>query len=244
MRTQWGVATDTGGHRRVNEDAVLARPPVFVVADGMGGHARGDMASRTVVAELAALASGDAPLRPDDVRAAVGRAASRIRETMAADAEPAAAGSTLAGVVLTEQDGEPYWLVLNVGDSRVYRSAATGLEQVSVDHSLVQELVDAGTIDAEQARRHPQRNVITRAVGTGAVPDVDFWMLRALAGERLLVCSDGLVEELSDAEIGEVLGGAGDAPAVAEALVARAMGDAGARDNVTALVVEVVPGDD
>ncbi|MEE6295111.1 PP2C family protein-serine/threonine phosphatase [Georgenia wangjunii] len=249
MHTQWGAATDAGGRRRMNEDAVLTRPPVFVVADGMGGHARGDMASRAVVAELERLAdpASTAPPRPRDVERAVLRAAERIRQVMAeetagtgASGRERMAGTTVAGAVLTEQDGEAYWLVLNVGDSRVYRCTQTVLEQVSVDHSLVQELVDAGTIDAEQARRHPNRNVITRAVGTGADPEVDFWMLRANPRERMLVCSDGLVGELNEAEIADVVRGAHDPQAAADALVARAMAGGGASDNVSAVVVEVV----
>lgn len=235
MQIHWGVATDAGGRRQTNEDAVLADPPVFAVADGMGGHARGDMASRYAVAELTALTRIDHPVGPDDVVAALRRAGDRIREAMAG--EDAVAGTTVAGAVLTEQDGEPFWLVFNVGDSRVYRCTQQDIEQVSVDHSLVQEMVDLGTISAAEARRHPQRNVITRAVGTGPVPEIDFWMLRAGGSEQLVLCSDGLFGELSDAEIGEVVAAAGHPQEAAATLLDRAVQGGGANDNVSVVVV-------
>ena len=235
MQIHWGVATDTGGRRQANEDAVLAEPPVFVVADGMGGHARGDMASRHAVAELAGLARTDRPVRPEDVVAALRRAGERIRGEMAGT--DAVAGTTVAGVVLTEQDGEPFWLVFNVGDSRVYRCTQEDIEQVSVDHSLVQEMVDLGTISADEARHHPQRNVITRAVGTGPVPDVDFWMLRVGGPDQLVLCSDGLFGELSDAEIRDVVLAAGHPQEAAATLLDRAVQGGGANDNVSVVVV-------
>ena len=242
MQIHWGVATDAGGRRQANEDAVLADPPVFAVADGMGGHARGDMASSYVVAELATLARVDRPVRPEDVVAVLRRAGERIREEMAG--QDAVAGTTVAGAVLTEQDGEPFWLVFNVGDSRVYRCTRQDIEQVSVDHSLVQEMVDLGTISAAEARHHPQRNVITRAVGTGPVPDVDFWMLRAGGPDELVLCSDGLFGELSDAEIGEVVAAAGHPQEAAATLLDRAVQGGGANDNVSVVVVAARHDDD
>lgn len=235
MQIHWGVATDAGGRRQANEDSVLAQPPVFAVADGMGGHARGDMASHAAVTELARLAQLDRPVVPEDVTDALGRAAARIRESMAGD--ESVAGTTVAGAVLTEQDGELFWLVFNVGDSRVYRCTPQQIEQVSVDHSLVQEMVDSGAISRDEARHHPQRNVITRAVGTGPLPQVDFWMLRAGGPEHLVLCSDGLFGELSDAEIGEVVAAAAHPHEAAASLLERAVRDGGANDNVSAVVV-------
>ncbi|WP_341358135.1 protein phosphatase 2C domain-containing protein [Georgenia sp. M64] len=241
MSIEWGVASDTGGRRSINEDAALARPPVFVVADGMGGHARGEMASAAVVDAFRPLAGAPGPIAPADVEAAVAAAAGRIRATMAregADATgDASAGTTVAGAILTEQGGEPYWLVLNVGDSRVYRLAEGRLQQISVDHSLVQEMVDAGTLDAADARHHPRRNVITRAVGTGGDSSVDFWMLRVLPDERLLLCTDGLTGELEEDRIAEILTAVPGAEDAARALVAEAVRD-GANDNVTVVVVD------
>ncbi|MCK6209445.1 protein phosphatase 2C domain-containing protein [Georgenia sp. EYE_87] len=243
--TQWGVATDAGGRRSVNEDAAFAQEPVFVVADGMGGHARGEMASQAVVEAFRALAArGSRHIGADEVGAAVREAAATIRRTMEeeaarsqADGRETVAGTTVAGVVLTEQDGEPYWLVLNVGDSRVYRFSAGRLQQVSVDHSLVQEMVDAGTIDAAEARTHPRRNVITRAIGTGPDAEVDFWMLRVQPGERILLCTDGLVGELDDAHIADVLASVASPVQAAQTLLCHAV-TGGASDNVTVVVVD------
>ena len=247
MQVQWGSASDAGGRRKMNEDAAFARHPVFVVADGMGGHARGEMASRTVVSAFAQLADHVGPITPSDVTAAVRDGADQIRRTMEEEArlgwtpgdiQDAVAGSTVAGVVLTEQDGEPYWLVLNVGDSRVYRFRRDRLEQISVDHSLVQEMVDSGQIDASEAAHHPRRNVITRAVGTGLDVEVDYWMLHVTGDDRLLMCTDGLLGELSEDEISEVLRSRMHPTEAAEELVARAI-SGGSRDNITVIVVDV-----
>lgn len=240
MQIHWGVATDAGGRRQVNEDSVLAQPPVFVVADGMGGHARGDMASSAIVGELGHVAGLERPVRPEDIIEALQVAAHRIRETMAGQDE--VAGSTAVGAVLTEQDGEPFWLVFNVGDSRAYRWSAQGIEQVSVDHSLVQEMVDSGALTPAEAREHPQRNVITRAVGTGRIPEVDFWMLRAGGPEQLVLCSDGLFGELRDEEIAEVMAGAGHPQEAAATLLRRAVHGGGAADNVTVVIVGTTEG--
>ncbi|MFC7405975.1 PP2C family protein-serine/threonine phosphatase [Georgenia alba] len=245
--TQWGVASDAGGRRSVNEDAAFAKDPVFVVADGMGGHARGEMASQTVVEGFRGLAgSGSRHITAQAVVDVVREAAATIRRTMAeevvagwveTDGRDPVAGTTVAGAVLTEQGDELYWLVLNVGDSRVYRFSGGRLHQVTVDHSLVQEMVDAGTLDATEARTHPRRNVITRAIGTGPDCEVDFWMLRVQRDERLLVCTDGLNGELDDDTIAAVLATVADPGEAAAALVRHAV-TGGASDNVTALVVD------
>ncbi|MGO1739720.1 MAG: PP2C family protein-serine/threonine phosphatase [Actinomycetaceae bacterium] len=248
MQVQWGSASDAGGRRKMNEDAAFARHPVFVVADGMGGHARGEMASRTVVAAFAALAEHEGPISPDDVTGAVRAGAEQIRRTMEEEARAgglgtdlaeAMAGTTVAGVVLTHSGGEPYWLVLNVGDSRVYRFAHDRLEQVSVDHSLVQELVDAGELDRDAARTHPRRNVITRAVGTGLDVEVDYWMLHVGSDDRLLVCTDGLFGELEEEEIADVLRTRMHPTAAAEELIERSVSGGGSKDNITVVVVDV-----
>ncbi|MGC0142326.1 PP2C family protein-serine/threonine phosphatase [Pseudactinotalea sp. Z1732] len=265
VHTDWGAVTDAGGRRRVNEDAVLAAPPVFLVADGMGGHVYGALAAQCVVEAFEAFAAGlepGAPVEPAQilavidhsrdliragVRAAQGdRPESRARptgETGGHDdpgsGEPPLAGSTAAGLVLTTQQGVPYWLAFNVGDSRIYRYDEDGLVQVSVDHSVVQELLDAGAITAGQAREHPQRNVITRAVDSSHDVDVDFWMLHAGGPQRLLLCSDGLTEELTPDEVTASLAAPGDAEQACRDLVERAT-RAGARDNVSAVVVDLL----
>jgi serine/threonine protein phosphatase PrpC len=246
--TRFGALSDGGGRRAVNEDAVLARPPVFCVADGMGGHVKGAMASGAVVAAFDDLAheledSGTAAeVSTAQVQAAVADAQARIRAELGlaepeSDAEMTA-GSTLAGVVLTRADERLCWLAFNIGDSRIYRLTHAGLSRISVDHSVVQEMIDGGEIDEEQARSHPMRNMITRAVGSGVPVTPDFWLLGAATGDRLLLCSDGLVNEVSEAEIAATLAGGGTAQQVAETLLARAT-YGGARDNVSVIVIDL-----
>jgi len=242
-----GHATDVGHVRVVNEDALLDAPPLFVVADGMGGHAAGDAASALVVEELAALVAGaDGPdgRAPDEraLRDALTRADRRVRAISDASGRPLGAGTTVAAALLLDAEGEhPAWLVLWCGDSRVYRWAGGDLEQVSVDHSVVQELVDDGSLTPEEARRHPARNVITRAVGIGPGLRADAVRLPVRPGERLVVCSDGLTNEVDDEALAAALAAGTGAQASAAALVAAAL-ESGGRDNVTVVVVDV-PGD-
>lgn len=238
MRTTWGSASDRGRVRALNEDALLAHPPVFLVADGMGGHEAGDVASRLAVEEFARLA-GLTSVDPADLHACFRRAAQRIRATF----ERREGGTTVAGVALGEHEGTAHWLVFNVGDSRVYRWADGELAQLTVDHSVVQELVDSGSLSRAAAERHPERHVLTRALGTGADPEPDYWTLPARPGDRMLVCSDGVSGELAPGQIAEVLAAADGSGAAAAELVRRAV-EAGGRDNATAVVVDAqVPED-
>ncbi len=234
MRTSWGSATDTGRVRALNEDALLAYPPVFLVADGMGGHDAGDVASRTVVDEFGRLA-GRPSVTVDEVHDCFERTG-RVLRGMFDDGRTA--GTTVAGVAVAAHDGESYWLVFNIGDSRVYRLVAGELEQISVDHSVVQELLDAGELSAAEAAASPQRHVVTRAVDSTAVPDPDYWMIPAGHKDRVLVCSDGLTSEVDDRTIGDVLRSYPDPQEAAQALVEAAV-RAGGRDNVSAVVVDV-----
>lgn len=233
LRLSSGAATDVGRVRTLNEDSFLAQAPVFVVADGMGGHEAGEVASAEAVAALAQLV-GHA-VTPDDVFARVTEARSRVEQIPSRPGRDA--GTTLTGVVVTEQGGEPYWLVVNVGDSRTYRLADGRLEQISVDHSEIQELLDSGDITSEQAPDHPLRHVVTRALGAGGWSDPDYWLLPIGPDDRLLVCTDGLTTELDDEVIGAVLLGEPHPQAAAESLVRRAI-EAGGRDNVTAVVID------
>ena len=234
VRTSWGSATDRGRVRRLNEDSLLAYPPVFMVADGMGGHAAGDVASRLAVEEFSHLA-GRISASPDEVHDCFHRTAVRVRETVAAGRT---AGTTIAGVAIAAHDGGSYWLVFNIGDSRVYRFAGGELEQISVDHSVVQEMVDRGEIGPEQVPGHPERHVITRAVGTGPDPEPDYWLIPAGATDRLLICSDGLTTELGDAALRRILATVPDPQDAALQLVSEALA-AGGQDNVSAVVVDV-----
>src|SRR5690606_38000217 len=161
------------------------------------------------------------------------------REVQRIEARPGrGAGTTVSGVVLAEVAGEPYWIVVNLGASRTYRLARGVLEQISVDHSEVQELIDAGTVTRAQAAHHPRRHVVTRAIGAAGGIDVDYWLLPVSRGDRMLVCSDGLTGELSDHDVTTTLLAESDPQAAAERLVAQAV-RAGGRDNVTVVVVDV-----
>jgi serine/threonine protein phosphatase PrpC len=238
--------SDTGAVRAVNEDSFIARSPVFLVADGMGGHARGDKASQEAVRIFDERIPADSIPTPDDVLDAVAAANKGVRGLSEVDdSGVAVAGTTLTGAVLVKtSDGEDrHWMVVNVGDSRVYNWDGRTLTQLSVDHSAVQELLDAGVISPDEAAVHPERNVITRALGADSAVEVDVWLLPAAGHQTFLVCSDGLSKELSDEQIAQILADHGDghdessAASTADALVAAAL-DAGGRDNVTVIVVE------
>jgi PPM family protein phosphatase len=247
-----GAASDVGLVREVNEDAFLVAPPVFVVADGMGGHDRGDVAARIVVEEFAALAEAgyDHAQGPEVVMATLQACQARIAafdaERRAGGAEDFSAGTTAVVALVVEQRAtgagratEPMWLLANLGDSRVYRYNDAALEQVSVDHSVVQELVDAGTITEADAAVHPQRHVITRALGGQGSVAADFFVLPLARAERLLLCSDGVSGMIGDDVIADILGRTSDPRDAADRLVAAAVA-AGGRDNATAVVVDVV----
>lgn len=238
-----GSATHVGLVRKVNEDALLASPPIFLVADGMGGHQGGDVASSIVVDEFSRLGTprGDAPAGVASVVGALSQSQSRIRSWGETQGDPATwrAGTTVTVAILVHESDGPRWLLANLGDSRIYRLRQGALEQVSVDHSVVQELVDAGRITAEEALTHPERHVITRALGTQDGVEPDFFLLPVVAGERLLLCSDGISGMVPDAGIREILHSCPDPEAAAQALVAAAL-EGGGRDNATAVVVDVV----
>lgn len=234
-----GAATHVGVVRQHNEDSVLADRVVFVVADGMGGHAAGEVASSIATATLGELV--DRPSRtPEDVVAALALANRRILESAARDPATAGMGTTAAGLVVVDADGSQQFAAFNVGDSRVYRFAGA-LRLVSRDHSEVRELVDAGIISEDEARHHPLRNLVTRALGTDPAPTPDVWLLPAQPGERFVICSDGLTNEVPDERIGEVVHRVEDPQACADALVAAAV-DAGGRDNVSVVVVALGAG--
>ncbi|RYB93380.1 serine/threonine-protein phosphatase [Nocardioides oleivorans] len=238
-----GAATDVGLVRKVNEDSFLVAPPVFVVADGMGGHSGGDVASQMVVEEFERLAGSYDPTRgAEQVADAFSRAQTRIVELGNAHraVQPGwHAGTTAVVAVLVDDQGVAKWLLANLGDSRIYRITEGRLEQVSVDHSVVQELVDAGHITAEEAAVHPERHVITRALGSPGGIHPDFFLLPLGSVERLLLCSDGISGMIEDKEIEDILETVADPRDAADKLVRAAIA-AGGRDNATAIVVDVV----
>ncbi|MBT0994267.1 serine/threonine-protein phosphatase [Cellulomonas sp. DKR-3] len=235
-RVRWGAATSPGG-RAGNEDALLAQDDVFVVADGMGGHDAGEVASAAAVASLRALVGRGAG--PDEVHDALLAAHQAVRAVPStSDRRP---GTTVSGVVLTVHDGTPCWVVLNVGDSRTYRMAGAVLEQVTRDHSEVAELVADGLLLPDEAARHPWRHVVTRVLGGGATAvDPDVLVMAVSPGDRMLACTDGLTDALPDARIEAELKAEPDPQAAADRLVATAVA-AGASDNVTVVVVDAQP---
>lgn len=233
MEVSWGACSDTGVRRAANEDAYLAGTPVFLVADGMGGHAGGAAASARALDGFRDLV-GSPVTAVDAVRAAFARAVAHVDEIAAGPASP---GTTLSGVVVCEERGMPHWLVLNIGDSRTYRFAAGTLEQISIDHSAVQALIDGGSLSAAEAERHPERHVITRAVGAGSSGLPDYWLFPVGHDDRILVCSDGLSKEVPDEAIRAILADEETAPGAAHRLVREAL-ERGGRDNVTVVVVD------
>ena len=236
VRLAWAAKTDVGHRRAANEDSYVAQSPIFAVADGMGGHSAGDLASAAVVRRLAEGSTGDF-IATEVVDSALENATDDI-DVVSVDSVKGV-GTTATGAVLTMLDGSPYFAVFNIGDSRVYAFEDGALHQVTTDHSVVQEMVDAGMITRDQADVHPDSNIITRAVGFGAPPSPDYWMLPLEAGFRLLVCSDGLTKELGDDELLAHLALRLTASETVDALVFAALA-AGGRDNVTAIVVDVI----
>lgn len=231
----WAGTTDVGLRRAHNEDSYIARSPLFVVADGMGGHSAGDVASDAVVRRIDEAA--DTPFFDTVALEEALRLATDDIEIAAIGTE-LGVGTTVTGAILTRDGDAAYFTIFNVGDSRVYMLDSGVFSQVTVDHSVVQEMVQAGMLHPDDAESHPDSNVITKAIGFGAEPSPDYWRVPARAGLRLLVCSDGLTKELPSAAIAAVLIDNQDSQVAASALVAAAVA-AGGRDNVTAVVVDV-----
>jgi serine/threonine protein phosphatase PrpC len=231
----WAGVTDVGLRRAHNEDSFVARSPLFVVADGMGGHSAGDVASDAVVTRLDQAAT-EAFFDTDALEEALREATDDIE--IAAVGTELGVGTTVTGAVLTKEGASAYFTIFNVGDSRVYMLDSGVLRQVTVDHSVVQEMVQAGMLHPDDAESHPDSNVITKAIGFGAEPSPDYWRVPARPGLRLLVCSDGLTKEVNARAIATILTANPATEAAATALVTAAVA-AGGRDNVTAVVVDV-----
>ena len=238
VRLSVAAVTDVGRKRSANEDSYLANGPSFVVADGMGGYESGDRASAAVVdsfrERFADAEWGDFT----GVNAALIEADDRVADVAAETTRRA--GSTAPGVVMVDHGGLPYWLVFNVGDSRVYRHHGSELEQLTIDHSLGRELVDRGELAEADLATFPNKNVITRAIGA-ADSLADSWLVPVVNGERLMICSDGLHGEVDDESIRAMLTMNGQPEAAARVLVDRANANGG-RDNITVVVVDVVAG--
>ena len=207
----------------------------------MGGHGSGEVASSLAISALTAC-SGLADLSVDVVLATLDEANRVIRDAAVEQNVPEGMGTTVTGLAAIRTGGGSHLMVFNIGDSRVYRLADGRLDQVTVDHSEVEELVLAGALTRDQARSDPRRNIITRALGMDQVPLPDRWLVPANAGDRYLVCSDGLFTELPDDRILDLL--ADRDPERAAIALVTAADQAGGRDNITAVVVDVVDEED
>lgn len=235
MRFQSWVATHPGAVRSHNEDNYVNRPDIglWAVADGAGGHEAGEIASQMIADTLGAIPFGlSASEVLAQVRLRVAATHQALREEAARRGPRAMIASTL--VVLLARDG--HFACLWAGDSRIYLLRAGQMVQVTRDHSLVQELVDAGTIKREEAEGHPRANVITRAVGADCDPlELDKISDRLIAGDRFLLCSDGLTKTMSDNDISLLLATSQGSPST---LLLNAALDRHATDNVTAVTMQ------
>jgi serine/threonine protein phosphatase PrpC len=227
--------SDTGRRRLRNEDAFIFKPPLFAVADGMGGARAGEVAAGLAAA---AFEEAGAEIRGSDaVAELIGEANRRIWERSLADPQTAGMGTTVTAALVDAEAGTV--AIGHVGDSRAYLLRRGSLEQLTTDHSLVAELVQSGVLTPEEAERHPQRSAITRALGTEATVDVDGFTVVAEPGDLFLICSDGLSSMLSDDEMAAAIEDAdGDPDAAADALI-RAANARGGEDNVTVVLFEI-----
>jgi serine/threonine protein phosphatase PrpC len=249
----WAVSSDPGLRRTSNEDSFCTRPDVglFVVADGMGGHVAGEVASRVAVEAIQAFIQETAgadknrtwpfpfdpalSLEANRLRAAFRLANRRIASAMA-ESEELRGMATTASAMLVHED---HACVAHVGDSRVYVLRDDELLQITSDHSWVEEQVRAGTLTPTAARHHPWRNVVTRALAGGEDPEVDVTEVAPARGERYLLCSDGLFSVVSDKQIAEILADRSSGlDQVCTRLIAAA-NEAGGPDNITTLVLQV-----
>ncbi len=223
----WAAATDPGRRRRRNEDSYVLEPPLFAVADGMGGAQAGEVASK-----LAAAAVKDGA---GDVEGLIQEANRRVHQRSLEDPSASGMGTTLT--VASVEDGNV--LIGHVGDSRAYLVRDGSLEQLTEDHSLVGELMRSGKLSVEEAEQHPQRSMITRALGTDPDVDVDVFPIEPRAGDLFLLCSDGLTTMVGDREIlALVEEKRGDLQALVKALI-KAANKGGGEDNITVVAFEL-----
>jgi PPM family protein phosphatase len=227
------AVSHTGRKRRHNEDAYVAKPPLFAIADGMGGARAGEVASQLAAAAVKADETTGAGA--DRVEALIQEANRRIYQRASEDADTSGMGTTMT-VALVADSSVTFG---HVGDSRAYVFRDGVLEQVTDDHSLVAELVRGGKLSPEEAEHHPQRSVITRALGTDPDVDIDTFAVDAEPGDVFLLCSDGLTDMVSDETIERVLGEHRDDLEAAVAELVRLANKAGGEDNITVVAFEV-----
>ncbi|WP_040163948.1 PP2C family protein-serine/threonine phosphatase [Microbacterium gorillae] len=231
----WHGVTDTGRRRDANQDAFLTAYPLFVVADGMGGHIGGEIASASTVDRLGGMVE-KGKVTPKNIERALTRAVSDIVSHPETTDE--GTGTTLTGVYLDLDASRESWVTINIGDSRVYLLRGDQLDQLTTDHSVVQELIAAGRLSPEEAENHPYGNVITRAVGPSERVTPDYVRVDIEDGDRFVICSDGLTKELTDYGIQHFLTENPEPAAAADAMMQAAL-ENGGRDNVTIIVLNV-----
>lgn len=235
MNVDIAARTDVGRVRQVNEDSYLADGPLFAVADGMGGHLAGDIASQIAVRIITEEARSRPPATPGLLEDYVRAANREIWERAHGDPDLSGMGTTCTLLYL---DGDQAHLA-HVGDSRAYLLRAGELTQLSEDHTLVQRMVNEGRLQPEEANRHPQRSIITRALGVDADVEVDHLTITLTPGDRLLLASDGLSSMIGDGDIKEILARAPSSDEAARQLIAAA-NEAGGEDNVTVIILSVL----
>lgn len=242
VRVHVSAATDSGQVHADNQDSIVVEPPLFAVADGMGGHEGGQQASELVTRTLAESVSAEngGPTTTEALMAAIAEANARVfMGNKSALSERGRSGTTLAGIALVDDAEGVAWLTFNIGDSRVYRFNGRFLVRVTVDHSFVQELVSTGSLRSVDAEHHPYRNVVTRVIGPDDTVKADMWRVTAASSQAFLICSDGLTKEVEDSEIARMFTDAvknGTTEGLADRLVGLA-NERGARDNVSVIVV-------
>ena len=232
--------TDIGKKRKLNQDYVYASeqavgnlPNLFIVADGMGGHKAGDFASKCTVETICDLASRSFEKNPVLIlRKAIETANGSIRKKSAEDESYEGMGTT---VVAASCLGK-YLQIANVGDSRLY-IIGDEIRQITKDHSLVEEMIRMGGIDRSAAKNHPDKNIITRAIGANDTVDIDFFSVELKPREKVLMCSDGLTNMLEDEEIRRIVQGPGSIEGRARELVSAA-NDRGGKDNISVILIE------
>jgi len=224
--------SDVGRVRQINEDTVLVAPPLFIVADGMGGHEAGEVASSIAVKTIREYT----PHQPDTaaLARAIKRANKAIRDAVAQGIGRPGMGTTCTALVL--DDGQA--ALAQVGDSRAYLLRDGELKQITADHSIVGAMVRSGSLTPAEARRHPQRNVITRALGSEDSIKIDTYLIPVRKGDRLLLCSDGLTSHVDDAHLQQILSTTEQPPDATQALV-DAANEAGGSDNISCIVIDV-----
>lgn len=234
--------TDIGKKRKLNQDYVFASdvplgnlPNIFIVADGMGGHNAGDYASKYTVETMKEEIERSFEKNPVKIMGkAIQIANDHIRKKASEEEALNGMGTTVVAATCL---GDKYLEVANVGDSRLYVVNDQKIEQITRDHSLVEEMVRMGGIDRASARSHPDKNIITRAIGARDTVEVDFFNVELKPGDLVLMCSDGLTNMLEDEEIHQILGAKGDIEEKAEELV-RAANENGGRDNIAVIIIE------